>query len=177
MALSKEDLEYHISDRGLAWTLKTFKMTEKQAETIICGKVFGESDRFVFIIKKPPEPLEMPKSDGAVEMYRVIQKYYAKIKKQWVRDKFTVNSRSETQDDVFHDSLLSILKNSFAFLYVDDQNTLNFINRAIRKDCDDNLILVELAKEKSAEFKLIIYARDNGELQGNSKYSEEGKFD
>lgn len=151
--LTKEDLEYHIADIGFELTLTRYHVTEKEADVILNGKVYGESDRFKFVKPKSYTPLCFVFTADSLELYRVISEHYGEIYKRTVLDKWTINNRSMSKEDTFHNSLLSILKSAESFIYESDDVTLHMINKTIKNTSLNELRDCELAKEKTEQFK------------------------
>lgn len=158
MSHTKEELEYHITDIGVTNALYMLKISEKEADILLNGKIYGESSRYKesFKIKdKKYVKLIMADSVDSDHLYRIISKSYSWLSKIKCRNKLTVNSRAMSSEDIFHESLLRILKNSDVFIYESDAKTINMINRAFKRLEIDEAKLCEIMLEKYDQIKNI----------------------
>jgi len=150
--LSKEDLEYHISDIGIDKTLLLFKMSEKEANNLLYGKVYGESDRFIYREPVPEKKLIEPiLTPDRIRLYKIIKQNYKVLYKCFVRDKWKVNGRGTSQEDTFHNSLLAILKGNF--VYRSDKETLHMIRHGFKNQSLGEVSAIKIDKEKKIQFQ------------------------
>lgn len=150
--LTREDLEFFISDIGLEKTLLLYNMSEKAANNLLNGKVYGESDRFVYRDRIPEKKLiETILTPDKIQLCRIIKENYKALYKYVVRDKWTVNGRGTSQEDIFHNSLLAILKSNF--IYKSDQETLNLLRHVFKNQTLGEVSAIKIDKEKKAQFQ------------------------
>ena len=150
--LTKEDLEYYISDIGLSKTLIQYKLSEKEADNLLNGKVYGESKRFKYVERnREHASIETVLTPDKIQLNRVISENYNSLYKYVVRDKWTVNSRANSQEDIFHNSLLAILKGDF--IHKSDEETIYFLRHVFKMTALNELKAVKLTQDKNDQFK------------------------
>lgn len=154
--LTREELEYHLCDIGLDLTMSRYHVTAKEVEAVLNAKVYGESPRFKYV-ERNRDPRLSPVENGVnvIELYRVIKENYDAIHDFVAKDKLTINNQSLTKEDIFHNTLLRILKDAGSFVYVDDETTIHMINKSIKNTSLNELKANEITKEKTEQFKIL----------------------
>lgn len=149
--LTKEELEYHLCDIGLEATIRTYQITEKEIDSMLTAKVYGESARYIYKERKPElAPKEITLTPDKIQLYRVIKENYKVLRKYVVKEKWTVNSRANSKEDVFHNSLLAIMKGDF--VYRSDVETINFLKHIFKNKALNEFREVLTTQEKSEQF-------------------------
>lgn len=148
---NKEILEWYVVERGTEGTMKLFNLTEKQFDKLFYPQAAGESDRWTYTEPKEYEEWTPVITPDTIQLARVIDKYYNELRKTKVNNKLKINTRSLSQEDIFHNTLLSLFKNGKSFKYTSDEDTIHFINKAFKKDKFDELTLSKIAESKNTE--------------------------
>lgn len=164
----RKTIEFYISDVGVNETMNLFHITEKEINNILDDKVFGESSTFKFRETSDEyiewEPVYNP------ELHRVIVENYKMLRTYAVKNKWTINSRGISQEDMFHSMLLSALK-SKTFQYINDELTLHFIRTSLKKLKIDVLRRDIATRLKTADIGIL---NDNrGTLEAQFEYENE----
>ena len=149
---TREVIEYYISDIGFEKACEKFHLSQKEADSILIAKVYGESAYYCKNYKVVHEvwiPLSPCTSPDACELFRIIKLNYHDLKNRIVRNKYLLNTRGISSEDIFHNSLLSIMKSAESFIYESDEKTLYFINRAMKRK-----IINELRDNETASVNL-----------------------
>ena len=136
MRPTREVIEYYISDIGFEKTRERFRLTQKEVDSILIDKVYGESAYYCKnyrVVNNEWIPLSPCSTSDGCELFRIIKKNYQDLRNRIVRNKFLINTRGISSEDIFHNSLLSIMKNADSFIYESDEKTLFFINRAMKR--------------------------------------------
>lgn len=149
--VTKEVLDQSIYDLGWQKALDKWQLSDLQAENILFKKV----------PKERPEKQKIEKSitldqSNVDIIWKVISKHYKQLRKLYVwYDTSTINVRSETKEDKFHNALIKIVEKLDKFKYIDDNTTLAYIKtRLFYEKRTDNTIDYRLNKEiKLTEFK------------------------
>jgi len=127
-------------------------MTEKEAYNLLYGKVYGESDRFIYREPVPEKKLpEIILTPDRIQLYRVIKQNYKVLYRSAVRDKCTVNGRGTSQEDTFHNSLLAILKGNF--VYRSDKETIHMLRHGYKNQSLGEVAAIKIDQEKKAQFQ------------------------
>lgn len=148
---NKEILEWYVVERGTEGTMKLFNLTEKQFDKLFYPQAAGESDRWTYTEPKEYEEWIPVITPDTIQLARVIDKYYTELRKTKVNNKLKINTRSLSQEDIFHNTLLSLFKNGKSFKYTSDEDTIHFINKAFKKDKMNELTLSKIAESKNTE--------------------------
>ena len=168
--VDRATLEYYICERGEEATMALFKLTQKQMDTAIYGKPLKENKTFTFK-EKEYIPYTPSNSPDLVHLERVINENYSQLFKGSIFKKWNINTRSLTQEDIFQDGLLRLLKGADTFTYVDDETTLRFIKHALKAD---RINAIE-ANRTAIEFKSVLREIVNSESQ--ESYYDENPID
>ncbi|HEY3390040.1 MAG TPA: hypothetical protein VGK38_10750 [Prolixibacteraceae bacterium] len=151
MNLTKEELEYHLCDIGLEATMKAYHVTQKEIDSVLIAKAYGESDRYKYKEpKKQPEPEETILTPDRIQLNRVIKENYTQLRRYFVKDKRKLNNRANSKEDILHNSLLSVLKGDF--VYISDDKTINLLRRVLKQQVLSEVVAVRLTKEKTEQF-------------------------
>jgi len=131
----RDTTTYYISSIGEEATKLLFHLTDGQLDNILEDKVFGEPVSFRFKEKsKEYKEFTSSSSPDLKELERVITENYREFYKMLVLDKWKINTRSLSREDVLQEGLLSILKNADSFKYVDYETTKRYIKHALKGD-------------------------------------------
>lgn len=158
MKPSKEVIEYYISDIGFEKTCEKFHLSQKEADSILIAKVYGESAYYCKNYKVVHEvwiPLSPCTSPDACELFRIIKLNYHDLKNRIVRNKYLLNTRGISSEDIFHNSLLSIMKKADSFIYESDEKTLHYISRTMKLEVMQNIHDNKFNVEKLSQLKNI----------------------
>ena len=159
MRPTREEIEYYISDIGFEKTRERFHLNQKEVDSILIDKVYGESAYYCQnykVVHNEWISISPCSSPDACHLYRFIEKNYFKLKNRIVRNKYIINKRGVSAEDIFHNSLLSIMKNASAFIYESDNKTLFYINRIIKRKAIDEIRNSETDKEKKDNIRNIL---------------------
>ena len=153
--VDREELEYYICDVGIDAALKLLHLTDKQSDAIRYDKPLGEAERH-----RPRgvkyKPLAPPTTEDGLKLVGVIADNYKHLRRVIVRDKFTIDTRSLTVEDIFHNNLLSIMKGCDVFVFKNDDHALRFIMRTYKRDRFDEIKLCKLHQINMNRYKLIV---------------------
>jgi len=131
----REELQYYVVELGIEGAKELFKLSEKQFDKLFYPQVLGgESDRWTFTEPKEYSEWEPVLTEDTIQLARVISENYKVLRKSKVNNKLTINSRSLSQEDIFHNTLISLFKNGSSFKYISDEDTIHLINRAFKTD-------------------------------------------
>ena len=148
----KETIIYHLTDIGIDKTCILLKMTEEQVNKVLDDKVFGESPNFRYKEDTREyitwEPLFNP------ELFRVINKNYFSFKTYAVRNKLLINTRAISQEDVFHNCLLSAIRDK-KFQYIDDETTMHYLKKILKQERLNQITLSNITIKKGIEIGVL----------------------
>jgi predicted DNA-binding protein YlxM (UPF0122 family) len=132
---SKDTLEFYVSELGWDGAMELFDLTESEANRITFGAkvVRDTNDNIYSIIEKPYMELEEPKSANTKLLKSIIESRYDDLRKLFVKDTEEINVRALSDEDIFHNGLLTVLKYEHPnFKFVDKENSYLYVVKAIR---------------------------------------------
>lgn len=89
------------------------------------------------------------------ELFKIINENYESFEKYAVRNKFLVNSRAVSQEDMFHNCLLSAIRDK-NFKYIDDETTLHYLRKILKQIKLNEITLSKITMIKGMEIGVLI---------------------
>lgn len=147
---NREVLDYTIYEIGYEKTKERYGLTDQQIEDILFDKNIPVNKEFRF---KEPKMYEALTEIIQPELSRIITENYQALRKKYVNNKNKINNRSISKEDIFHDTLLNLLKGSYKYVYTTDEEALKYIGRTFKFD------KIDAANDSKAEkqFKELLY--------------------
>ena len=156
--ISIDELKQYVFDFGFEKTCEIMDLTVTKSQKILSGGKISAKQEFQY--KEPVETIKVDtKNLNIIELYRVFGANYKTFHKKYCGNLNSeiINKFSQSNEDLFHDGFIKMVELSADFIYMNDTQTVSYINAHLfnfkkgetKKLLRDKKILVEFNPEKN----------------------------